>query len=328
MLIASQAPSPWRHAQRKNFTDWKSLALFLELDDFHYAKIAQIAHFPLNLPSRLAEKIQKNSFNDPILRQFLPTIEEQTQVEGFTLDPVGDLRARKGDKLLHKYEGRALLITTSACAMHCRYCFRRNFPYENQDKTFTEELEILQNDPSIKEIILSGGDPLSLSNELLRSLLIRLSKIPHITKIRFHSRFPIGIPERIDEEFLSLLAEVPKQVVFIIHSNHARELDEDVLEALKKLQKLGIPVLNQAVLLKGINDSFETMKELLEKLTDNGILPYYLHQIDRAEGVSHFETSEELGKDLLTELGKVLPGYAIPKYVREIAGKNSKTPIV
>ncbi|MCX6989837.1 MAG: KamA family radical SAM protein [Chlamydiae bacterium] len=327
MLLATQSPSPWRLAQRKNFTDWKTLAHFLELDTSHYAKIVEIAHFPLNLPLRLAEKIEKNSFDDPILRQFLPIIEEGTQVEGFTIDPVGDLSARKGDKLLHKYEGRALLITTSACAMHCRYCFRRNFPYENQDKTFTEELEILQNDHSIKEIILSGGDPLSLSNELLRSLLTRLGEIPHITKIRFHSRFPIGIPERIDEEFLTLLAELPKQVIFIIHSNHPRELDEDVLGSLKKLQKLGIPILNQSVLLKGVNDSFETMKELLEKLIDNGILPYYLHQLDRAEGVSHFETSEEFGKDLLAQLAKVLPGYAIPRYVREIAGKNSKTPI-
>ena len=327
MLLATKAPSPWRLKQRKNFTDWKTLALFLELDTSQYVKIAEIAHFPLNLPLRLADKIQKNSFDDPILRQFLPIIEERIKINGFTLDPVGDLSARKGDKLLHKYEGRALLITTSACAMHCRYCFRRNFPYENQDKTFNEELEILQNDPSIKEIILSGGDPLSLSNDLLGSLLTKLSQIPHITKIRFHSRFPIGIPERIDEEFLSLLAEIPKQVVFIVHTNHPKELDEDILGALKKIQKLGIPILNQSVLLKGVNDSFETMKELLEKLINNGILPYYLHQLDRAEGVSHFETSEEFGKQLLGQLAKVLPGYAIPKYVREIAGMDSKTPI-
>lgn len=328
MLPEPPALPLWRQVQRKTFTDWKKLTAFLELDASHYHKIAEISHFPLNLPYRLAEKVQKNTFDDPILKQFLPTTEENMVIEGFGVDPVGDSLARKGAKLLHKYEGRALLITTSACAMHCRYCFRRNFPYENKDKSFSQELALLQEDNSIKEIILSGGDPLSLSNELLGSLLTRLASIKHITKIRFHSRFPIGIPERIDEEFLAILSKLSKQVVFIVHSNHAKELDQDVIEALKKLQRLGIPILNQSVLLKGVNDSLETLKELLEKLTDSGIMPYYLHQLDRSQGAAHFETSEDLGKKLLEDLTKTLPGYAIPKYVREVTGALSKTPIV
>jgi len=327
MTLAISALPLWRQMQRKTFTDWKKLAAFLELTEELYPKIAEISHFPLNLPYRLATKIQKGSLEDPILKQFLPTPEENVITEGFVLDPVGDTLARKGDKLLHKYEGRALLITTSACAMHCRYCFRRNFPYENQDKSFVEEIAILESDTSLKEIILSGGDPLSLSNELLRSLLTRLSNIEHITKIRFHSRFPIGIPERIDDEFLSILASLSKQIVFIIHTNHARELDEEVIRSLKKIQSLGIPVLNQSVLLKGVNDSYETLKELLEKLTDNGIIPYYLHQLDKAQGTAHFQTSEDQGKKLIKELTKTLPGYAIPRYVKEVAGALSKTPI-
>lgn len=327
MTLAPSALPLWRQVQRKTFTDWKKLAAFLELDQEHYPKIAEISHFPLNLPYRLASKIQKGTLEDPILKQFLPTLEENVTVEGFVIDPVGDTLARKGDKLLHKYEGRALLITTSACAMHCRYCFRRNFPYENQDKSFVEEIALIENDTSIKEIILSGGDPLSLSNELLRSLLTRLSNIEHITKIRFHSRFPIGIPERIDDEFLSILGNIPKQVVFIIHTNHAKELDEEVIQALKKIQSIGIPVLNQSVLLKGVNDSLETLKELLEKLTDCGVIPYYLHQLDKAQGTAHFQTSEDLGKTLIEELTKTLPGYAIPRYVKEVAGATSKTPI-
>lgn len=325
MSLGPQALPLWRQAQRKTFTDWKKLAEFLELDPSYHIQIAEIAHFPLNLPYRLAAKIQKNCWDDPILMQFLPTVKETQPQEGYVVDPVGDTNSRTCAKLLHKYEGRALLITTSACAMHCRYCFRRNFPYENQDKTFAEELSIIQNDPSIREIILSGGDPLSLSNELLGSLLRRLDAIPHITKIRFHSRFPIGIPERIDEELLSILSSLSKQVVFIAHINHAREVDEDVAFALKKLQRLGIPVLNQSVLLKGVNDSVEVMKELLEKLTDNGIIPYYIHQLDKALGASHFETPEDTGKALFTQLAKELPGYSIPRYVKEVAGAPSKT---
>ncbi|MBM3208023.1 MAG: 4Fe-4S cluster-binding domain-containing protein, partial [Chlamydiae bacterium] len=193
MQATQTTTSEWRNVLRKNFTDWKLLADFLELDDEHRSKIITVKNFPLNLPYRLASKINKNTINDPILKQFLPTIEETVELPGFCADPVGDNLARKCSKLLHKYEGRALLVTTSACAMHCRYCFRRNFPYENTDKIFSNELELIKNDSSIKEIILSGGDPLSLSNEVLRRLLRSISEIKHVKMIRFHSRFPIGI---------------------------------------------------------------------------------------------------------------------------------------
>ncbi|MEI8329423.1 MAG: KamA family radical SAM protein [Chlamydiia bacterium] len=328
MPLPIHTPAPWRVELRKNFTDWAILAAFLELDEANRAKIIKRSHFPLNLPYRLAAKAKKNDLEDPILKQFIPTVEEDLIIEGFIEDPVGDKLSRKCSKLLHKYNARALLVSTSACAMHCRYCFRRNFDYEQADKSFTQELEIIKNDPSIQEIILSGGDPLSLSNEALGALLDQLDGIEHIKMIRFHSRFPLGIPERIDEQFLALLTTVSKQIFFVIHCNHTAELDEQVLAALKKIQRLGIPLLNQSVLLKGVNDDLTTMKALLQKLIENGILPYYLHQLDRAQGTAHFETSEDLGKELIQELTKVLPGYAIPRYVREQQGEPSKTRIL
>jgi lysine 2,3-aminomutase len=319
--------SPWRHIQRQNITSWEALTSFLEWDAPLSEQISKNPRFSLNLPLRLAQKISKNTLNDPILRQFLPTPQEEIKSLGFVSDPVGDTPSRKSPKLLHKYQGRALLVTTSACAMHCRYCFRQNFPYETQEKGFAPELELIRQDPSISEILLSGGDPLSLSNDTLRSLLSELATIPHLKRLRFHTRFPIGIPERIDTTFLEILKESPLQIYFVIHCNHANELDTDIFHALKQIQQLGIPVLNQSVLLKDVNDSVDALTTLCQALIDNGILPYYLHQLDRVEGAAHFEVPEAKGKALIQALSAHLPGYAIPKYVREIAGMPSKTPI-
>lgn len=328
MPLPIHTPAPWRLELRKNFTSWDRLADFLELDTVSREKILERSLFPLNLPYRLAAKSSKNNLDDPIIKQFIPTLEENQIVEGFIQDPVGDNLSRKCSKLLHKYNGRALLITTSACAMHCRYCFRRNFNYEVDVKNFADELAAIKNDPSLHEIILSGGDPLSLGHETLSLLLNQLNQIEHIKIIRFHSRFPIGIPERIDKEFLELLESLKKQVFFVIHCNHPLELDEEVLARLKQIRKLGIPVLNQSVLLKGVNDDIRTMKELLQKLIENGIFPYYLHQLDKAQGAAHFETTEEMGKHLIEELTQQMPGYAIPRYVREQAGRPCKTRIL
>lgn len=318
----------WRQIQRQNFTNWEKLADFLELNESQKKEIFQKPRFILNLPMRLAQKIQKGTLDDPILKQFLPTQSEQTQASGFFSDPVQDITFRKGAKLLHKYEGRVLLVTTGACAMHCRYCFRQNFDYDVEDKTFHEELKAIEDDASIKEVILSGGDPLSLSNRQLQALLFQLKEISHVKRIRFHSRFPIGIPERIDDQFLEILEQLPQQVWFIIHCNHPNELDADVIFHLKKLQKIGVTLLNQSVLLKGVNDNFETLKKLCEGLADQGILPYYLHQLDRIQGAAHFEVSKEKGIELIEGLRKCLSGYAVPNYVQEIPGELSKTPII
>lgn len=290
--------------------------------------VLQHSKFPLNVPGRLVEKMKKGHWNDPLLRQFLPTLEEQKPSPLFVLDPVGDGNSRTKPKLLHKYHGRALLICTSACAMHCRYCFRQHFNYETEDKLFHEELAQIAKEPSLSEILLSGGDPLSLSDNQLQYLLGKLSEIPHVKRIRFHTRFPIGIPERIDEPFLKLLADCPKQIVFVIHCNHPNEFDEEIFQRLRAVQQLGIPVLTQSVLLRGVNDDVQTLKELFELLIDHGIIPYYLHQLDRVQGAVHFEVSEKEGAQLMEELSILLPGYALPKYVREVAGKLKKIPIL
>jgi EF-P beta-lysylation protein EpmB len=313
----------WQQILRTNFTKVERLSEFLQLE-------FEPVHtkFPLNIPFRLAQKIEKQNRHDPILRQFLPLTQEYERNEGFGIDPVGDVSARASGKLLHKYEGRALLMPTSACAMHCRYCFRREFDYETEVKGLEKEFEILSQDTSIDEIILSGGDPLSLSNTQLQNIIAKLETIPHLKRVRFHTRFPIGIPERINNTFLEILAKSRFQFIFIIHTNHPRELDSDIFDALKKIMKLGIPVLNQSVLLKGVNDSVATLKELFELLVNHGILPYYLHQLDRVQGAAHFETPETYGIQLIEDLKKCLSGYAIPRYVREIAGEKSKSYIL
>lgn len=317
----------WRKIQRENFTDWETLVKFLELEETHIASILFNSAFPLNLPRRLAEKIKKNSFHDPILQQFLPLKKEEILTPGFSLDPVADAAYRSSKKFLKKYEGRALLLASSACAMHCRYCFRRNFDYARQEKGFEEEIRLIANDPSLREIILSGGDPLSLSNATLADLLQQLDQIPHLKRLRFHTRFPIGIPERIDEEFLQILTKSRLQVYFILQCNHSRELDDEILAAMKKIQKIGIPVMTHTVLLKGVNDEAEALKTLCETLVDHGILPYYLNQLDRLQGSAHFEVEEREGLLLIEALRNQLSGYAVPRYIKEIPGCTAKTPI-
>ncbi len=323
--LLKMAPiSVWRSILRKNFTRVDQFADFLELNDAQRAQLILKPHFAFQVPLRLAEKMPKGTLDDPLVRQFLPLQAELKHHPDFVSDPVCDQAFQKEKKLLHKYDGRVLLVCTSACAMHCRYCFRQNFSYET-DKTFEKELACIEQDLSVHEVILSGGDPLSLSDEMLAYLLESLAKLPHIRRIRFHTRFPIGIPERIDDSFLSLIAVVPQQVYFIIHCNHPRELDQDVLQHLNALQRLGCIIMNQAVLLKGVNDDVHTLKQLCEQLSNHGILPYYLHQLDRVQGTAHFEVDEERGRFLMQEIAKQLPGYAVPKYVREIAGEPYKT---
>lgn len=317
----------WKQKFQQNFTQMKHLADFLELGPSQRQQLLDAPKFPLNLPVRLAEKIAKGDLTDPILKQFIPTVKEQETVPGYMRDPVGDCQAVKGPKLLQKYEGRVLLLCTSACAMHCRYCFRQNFDYSTEDKTFEEELALIAQDLTIHEVILSGGDPLSLPNRVLGTLFRKIDAMTHIKRIRIHTRFIIGIPERIDDELLELMKKSTKQWWFVIHANHPRELDLDVFIALKSLQKLGVIVLCQAVLLRGVNDSAEVLQQLCELLVDNGVLPYYLHQLDPVQGSAHFEVPEDEGKRLIAEISNKLPGYAVPKYVREIAGYPSKTPI-
>lgn len=307
----------WQQKLRENFRNLTELLDYLEIENrLPFTNTS----FPLNLPRRLAEKIEKNTLDDPLLRQFLPLTEEHKPLPGFTLDPVSDCTFQKTPNLLQKYKSRALLITTGACPMHCRYCFRQNYDYQKAE--WEEELAIIKNDPTLIEIILSGGDPLSLSDRRLKELFEKLENIPHLQIVRFHTRFPIGIPERITPEFIDLIQNTRLQTIFIVHTNHPKELDRDVLSSLKKLP---CPVLTQSVLLKGVNDDLSTLKQLFLKLISNGIIPYYLHQLDRVQGAGHFEVPKEQGLKLIEALRENLPGYAVPRYVQELPGEKSKT---
>ncbi len=276
------------------------------------------------IPLRLREKIAPGN---PIEKQFVPSAAEKLPMAGFGCNPVGDDDAKLTPRLLKKYHGRCLLLTTNACAMHCRYCFRQHFDYDKGSSDFAEELQAIRNDTTIREVILSGGDPLSLSNRRLSSLIQALDTIPHLKLLRFHTRYPIGIPERIDDDFLAILSATRFQTWFVIHANCALELDDVVAAALKRIARLGIPILNQSVLLKDVNDSEAALRSLSERLIEIGIRPYYLHQLDRVQGAAHFEVDPARGLELIEALRKTLPGYAVPTYVREEAGETSKTPI-
>lgn len=315
----------WREVQKKNFTSVTAIADFLQLDPSLRSRLISRPSFALNIPLRLALKMSKNTLEDPLVRQFLPLSDENNSSPEYLDDPLQDQTFRRTKKLLQKYEKRALVLATGACAMHCRFCFRKKFPYEVETKGFDREIETIQQDTTLEEIILSGGDPLSLSDQTLQQLFTALTPIAHVKRIRFHTRFPIGIPERIDNSFLSVLASSPKQIIFVIHCNHPRELDADVLAALKKIQKLGIPVLNQAVLLRGVNDQEDILLELVNFLINSGIIPYYLHLNDLVSGSTHFDVPQARGEELIAYLQRQLSGYGVPKLVREEPGKASKT---
>ncbi len=316
----------WKEVQKENFFSLNRLLSFLELEEKYWDLIDNSSKFPINVPLRLAKKMAKNKITDPLFIQFVPLKSVKKDEESYSLDPLEERSCLVTPFLLKKYRERALLLCTQRCAMHCRYCFRQNYDYPSSRNRLDEELKAIAEDVSLKEIILSGGDPLALPNHFLYYLFSSLEKIDHIRRIRFHTRFPIGIPERIDESFIELLQQFPLlQIYLVIHTNHPVELDQEVLAALKKIQKIGIPILSQTVLLRGVNNSVELLYELYGKLIDNGIIPYYLHQLDQVKGSSYFEVDPNEGKALIEKLKKVLPGYGVPQYVFEKPGAESKT---
>lgn len=272
--------------------------------------------------------MRKRDANDPLLRQVWPSASELDAAPGFTSDPVRE-QGLADQGLLRKYAGRALLIASGACPIHCRYCFRRDFPYSTQLAArgdWSHALSELEKAADIREVILSGGDPLSLSNRRLRELLVRLGDTGLAT-VRIHTRFPVVVPERIDDELVRILAAAPFQTVVVLHTNHANELDLAVEHALAALRGPLAALLNQAVLLKGVNDDTDSLTRLCERLFECGVLPYYLHLLDRVAGAAHYEVDEITGKNLIAELRARLPGYLVPRLVRETAGELSKSPI-
>lgn len=287
--------------------------------------------FPLLVPESYVQRMQPGNLTDPLLQQVLPLSLEEVPGDGFLEDPVGDHAARIAPGLLHKYHGRALLIAHGSCAVHCRYCFRRHFPYESEPKSLEAwgpALQAIREDSSLREIILSGGDPLILSDRRLQLLIEQLEEIPHLRRLRIHSRLPIVLPSRVTPQLVSVLKSTRLRVVIVVHSNHANELTGDCAEAIDSLVSSGFMVLNQAVLLNGVNDTLDALRDLCERCIDLGVQPYYLHQLDRVRGASHFEVPVEKGLELIRQLRQLLPGYAVPTYVREQAGEASKTPLV
>jgi EF-P beta-lysylation protein EpmB len=266
--------------------------------------------------------------HDPLLLQVLPLGAELDEVAGYRKDPVGDLAALAGPGLLQKYAGRALLVATGACAVNCRYCFRRHFPYEQENASrdaFGPALEVIRSDASLAEVILSGGDPLTLGDRRLAALFGALQGVAHVRRVRVHSRLPIVLPERIDDGFLGAWSGLRLQKVVVVHANHAREIDDAVRTAIARLRAADTTVLNQAVLLRGINDRAQDLVELSEALFDAGALPYYLHALDPVAGAAHFDLPAETAQRLLAQVASRLPGFLVPRLVREEPGAPAKT---
>jgi EF-P beta-lysylation protein EpmB len=284
--------------------------------------------FGLFAPLGYLARMKHGDAHDPLLRQVLPLDMELTPATGFTADPVADEAAKLRPGLLQKYHGRALLITTGACAIHCRYCFRRHFPYSESPRSpaaWQPALEQIAADASIDEVILSGGDPLTLVDTHLAELSERIAEIPHVKRLRVHTRLPIIIPQRVTDELFAWLRGTRLAPIMVVHANHPNELDGDVLNALAQLVDAGVPVLNQAVLLRGVNDNVDALATLCTTLVNARVMPYYLHQLDKVAGAAHFEVPVERGRELIEQLRARLPGYAVPRYVVEEPGEMSKT---
>ncbi len=301
----------------------------LDADQLDLSKEAN-NHFSLRITREYVARIRPGDAHDPLLKQILPVAAETRPVQQFVSDPVGDHLAHVAEGVLHKYNGRALLLTTGACPIHCRYCFRRHFPYAEANAArddWSEALAYLQAHNDIHEVILSGGDPLTLTDSRLSRLVKKLEKISHIKTLRVHTRMPVVLPQRVCADLLAWLRPSRLQTVVVLHCNHPQEIDAEVRQACALLKAAGITLLNQAVLLKGINDDVAVLKDLSLGLFDAGVLPYYLHMLDPVDGAAHFDVEQASARALVEDLQTELPGYLVPRLVRELAGRQSKTPI-
>ena len=286
--------------------------------------------FRLHIPRYFKNNIDFSNPNDPLLMQVLPNQSENIKATDFSNDPVGDLHAKKTKGVIHKYHGRVLLIATGTCAINCRYCFRRSFPYSQNNasaQNWKKAIEYLNNNQDVHEVILSGGDPLMLSTKVLNNLTTQLHTIPHIKTLRIHTRTPLVSPTRITEKFLNWLKDVSLKKVMVLHSNHAQELRDDLKPVLNRISQTQTLLLNQSVLLKGINDNSTVLANLSHRLFEFGILPYYLNQLDKVQGTTHFQVSNKKAKLIHKELLATLPGYLVPKLVEETPGKKNKSPL-
>ncbi len=326
---ASAAGRPWQHAYAGAITRPEELLRRLDLPTTLLdGAIAGDRLFRLRVPESFLARMRPGDPRDPLLRQVLPLMEEARQTDGFSSDPVGDLDAMPTPGVLHKYRGRVLLVATGACAVNCRYCFRRHFPYGDShagSEQWRRALDYIAADHSISEVILSGGDPLVLADHKLAALAGALEQIPHVRRLRIHSRLPVVLPERVDDALLRWLGASRLQTVMVLHSNHANELDAAVAGACARLAAAGTTLLNQSVLLQGVNDEAHVLTALSEALFDIGVMPYYLHVLDRVQGAAHFLVTEQRARALHRQIRTSLPGYLVPRLTREDAGAPHKT---
>jgi len=305
----------------------------ITLPDTQTRRFSPAAHgqFPLRVPAAFADLIDPDNPDDPLLRQVFPDVREDEAVAGFGADPLDEKDFQPTPGILHKYHGRVLLLLTAACAIHCRYCFRRHFPYSGSNPLnshWPASMEYLHTHTDVREIIFSGGDPLMLDDDKLAALIRDLETIPHLGRLRIHTRMPVVAPERISAEFIECLQQSRLHPVVVVHVNHTRELGKPARQALRALRNAGITLLNQSVLLRGINDSAAVLVELSESLFELGVLPYYLHLLDPVAGAAHFRVDTVTAKRLHAEMQKLLPGYLVPRLVREVAGFPNKQPLV
>ena len=322
---SSEHPQYWKKLFADEYVGLKNLPSYVLTEQLSNGELQQIdTLFPIQLTQRLLSKISNNG---ETLKQYLPSHEELTEHSSYSENPVGDIEATQMPGVIKKYQHRALLITSSTCPVHCRYCFRKNYPYESNNISahqFKNAIEFFRQDTSINEIILSGGDPLSLDDFMLGQLFESIENIPHITTIRLHTKFPSIFPERITAELLHIFESSSLNKVCVFHINHPDEVTTQFCEAAKKIKQTNTTTLNQSVLLNQVNNNALTLIELSRKLFAAGVLPYYLHMLDKAKGTHHFQVNEDEAKDIMRQLKAVLPGYLVPKLAKEIAGANSK----
>jgi len=329
--IGTSQPEGWQAEWRAALTDPAELLAVLGLETLAGRVISpDRGAFPMRVPRPFVARMRRGDPRDPLLRQVLPLDDELRPMPGYVDDAVGDLAARGAPGVIHKYRGRALLIATGSCAVNCRYCFRRHFPYAEETaaaRRWRDAIAWLRMHPDVREVIVSGGDPLSLSTARLAELTDGLATIPHVRRLRLHTRLPIVLPARVDATLEKWLGSLPWPVVVVIHANHPNEFDDAVDAALARLRNAGATLLNQSVLLAGVNDDVDVLESLSERLFSAGVLPYYLHVLDPVRGAAHFDVPDDVARRLVAALRARLPGYLVPRLVREIPGADAKMPL-
>ena len=320
----------WQKELASGFTDPFSLLSYLNLDPTDFGSHAEARRlFPMRVPRFFASLMEQGNWQDPLLLQVLPSNQEFLTAPGYNQDPLAE-HDTANPGLLHKYHSRVLLIVKGGCAVNCRYCFRRHFPYADNSLSNAElenNIAYIAADPAIDEVILSGGDPLMAKDSKLAALAEKIAALPHVKRLRIHTRLPVVMPSRLDASFYRWFAGLPVQRVLVLHINHANEVSAELTEKLAPLRQAGVTVLNQAVLLKGVNDTADTQAQLNEKVFAAGIMPYYLHLLDKVQGAAHFDIDVEQAREIMAGVIKRLPGFMVPKLVTEIGGQPGKTPV-